>query len=257
MEERKGGVGDERPKTATGAGGGGGGGGNISVLGMGAPPMPVTIPISIPISMPTASGGTEMAFVQSSPPPMIVPTHELEVDPAPPPPPHTPEKERVDKSKTPDTEIRVDSIPTAIAGFTGGGGVATAAGGIPTDSERDGLPTMKQLRRKSRRMSAPLVALGNLITSGTDTDTTTVKRKRVSKVMIGAPEGFKHEGHIGVGMSGTFLSGGPDLPDAWKVEAWRADIERTPSVSWDPDQTGCPPSRTRSFFFSLASVLPL
>lgn len=155
--------------------------------------------ISGPMPIEQAHLPATMGFLHSSPPPMIVSTH-------PGPPPAQMEDDMAhDKSKSLD-------LPAMNLGMV-------------TDSEREGLP--KQLRRKSRRMSAPLTAFGIHIGSGTDTDTT-AKRRRVSKVMIGAPEGFKHEGHVGMG--GTFTNG-PDIPDLWSVEAWRAEIERTLTVS--------------------------
>lgn len=60
-------------------------------------------------------------------------------------------------------------------------------------------------RRKSRRMSAPFSALkfgGGGEESGTDTGGK--KYRRVSKLAIGTPAGFKHEGHVGVGE--TFMT---------------------------------------------------
>jgi hypothetical protein len=103
----------------------------------------------------------------------------------------------------------------------------------------------KQLRRKSHRMSVPLAALGiniaNIgnfanVASGTDTDATVGgRRKRVSKVVIGQPEGFKHIGTAGGGGGGNAggegEAGAPEVPELWSVEAWRAEIERTLSVS--------------------------
>ncbi len=158
--------------------------------GHGAALVGISGPIPIEPSAPAKN------FLHSSPPPMIVATHNTG------PPVHMEDMQR-DKSKSLD-------IPNA---------------GMVTDSEREGLP--KQLRRKSRRMSAPFAALGIHVGSGTDTDTT-MKRRRVSKVMIGAPEGFKHESHVGMG--GGFASS-PEVPDSWNVEAWRAEIERTLTVS--------------------------
>ncbi|KAG8793555.1 hypothetical protein FRC16_010913 [Serendipita sp. 398] len=139
---------------------------------------------------------------------------------------------------------------------------AMMAGG--TDSDRE-LSGPGALRRKSRRMSAPLVSLGLAernhagMESGNESSREK-KARRVSKLAIGAPEGFRHEGHVGVGeafailQNASMVNGGmatiggagvsagngdsrprtndgrqtdrpPSVHD--NVEAWRAEIEHT------------------------------
>ncbi len=71
-----------------------------------------------------------------------------------------------------------------------------------TDSDRE-YSSPNARRRKSRRMSAPLAAalgFGNRSDMESGNDSSTNKKiRRVSKVTIGAPEGFRHEGHVGAG----------------------------------------------------------
>ncbi|KAG8818575.1 hypothetical protein FRC19_010556 [Serendipita sp. 401] len=139
---------------------------------------------------------------------------------------------------------------------------AMMAGG--TDSDRE-LSGPGALRRKSRRMSAPLVSLGlaerNHAGAESGNESSREKKaRRVSKLAIGAPEGFRHEGHVGVGeafailQNASMVNGGmatvgsagvgagngdsrprtndgrqtdrpPSVHD--NVEAWRAEIEHT------------------------------
>ncbi|KAG8806569.1 hypothetical protein FRC17_004922, partial [Serendipita sp. 399] len=129
------------------------------------------------------------------------------------------------------------------------------------DSDRE-LSGPSALRRKSRRMSAPLVSLGlsaekngnNVGMESGNESSREKKVRRVSKLVIGNPEGFRHEAHVGVGDAfamgyGATRGGGggaaavadtthvhedatrqaraPSVHESWNVEAWRADIERT------------------------------
>lgn len=115
------------------------------------------------------------------------------------------------------------------------GTIANPGPGIGNDSDltsgSDAAP--KKERRKSHRMSAPLNGLanatgissllpgqgqgheqedhnsggkgnGNGYISGTDKDPK--KKKRISKQTIGAPEGFRHEAHFGLGATFTKAS---------------------------------------------------
>ncbi|CCA74152.1 hypothetical protein PIIN_08105 [Serendipita indica DSM 11827] len=100
--------------------------------------------------------------------------------------------------------------------------------GMITDSDRE-YSSPNARMRKSRRMSAPLAAaLGFVGGNRSDMESgnesgTSKKLRRVSKVTIGPPEGFRHEGHVGVGE--VFLPQ-PPVHDSWNVETWRSEIER-------------------------------
>lgn len=281
--EHKGSLNSGRPVTAASAasavssvGGRAGRGGGITAVGISAPipmsmPAEMAMPMGLENGYASVMGAGKMGILHasqplhSSPPPMIISTRNLDVESAPFPPPIQPEETggsdtRVDSAETEgerdqrvyhaEEEQRVDTAERDKSRSVDIGLGAVGVGLVTiTDSEREGATT-KQTRRKSRRMSAPLVALGATIAnfanvgSGTDTEATAgglgVRRKRVSKVMIGSPEGFKHEGHVGMGGAmtmmtrpgtGTGFLSSPEVPESWNVEAWRAEIERTLSVS--------------------------